>query len=79
MENSKLDRDAALAAVKICHAVADAIRELGRVPNGHLYANLMSRMSLETYTKIIDILKGAGLIEERANELIWKGPQKENV
>ena len=31
----------AIKAVRIAHAVAEAIRELGEIPSGHLYARLM--------------------------------------
>jgi hypothetical protein len=64
------------AALEIMMAVADAIRDLGRVPSGHLYARLMGHMSLETYNVIIERLKGAGMIEEKNHELIWIGPKK---
>jgi len=43
------------AAMQIVLAVSETIRDLGRVPSGHLYAQLMGRMSLETYNLIIDI------------------------
>lgn len=63
------------AAFQILAAVAEAIRELRSVPSGHLYAQLMGRMDFETYTKIIDRLKGAGLVaENKSNLLTWIGP-----
>ncbi len=63
---------AALNAVK---ALADAIRELGRVPSGHLYASIMGSVDLETYQAVIDILKRASLVsEDGAHELRWIGP-----
>ena len=71
MTSTKQDTKAAL---QIVMAVAEAIRELKRVPNGHLYAQLMGKMSLESYSSIITILKNTGLVEERFNELIWVGP-----
>ena len=61
------------AAVQMLKAVAEAIRELGRVPSGHLYAQLMGFLSLDQYTKAIDILKQMGLVEEKYHELIWIG------
>ena len=71
--------DAALQTIRV---VADCIRDitlansdgLGGVPSGHLWARLDGRMTFETYTSIIGILKRAGLIEERSHLLIWKGP-----
>lgn len=59
------------AAVQITKAVADAIRELKEVPSGHLYAQLMGSMSLETYNMIIQTLRGAGLVSEQNHVLYW--------
>ena len=62
---------AALNAVK---ALADAIRELGRVPSGHLYASIMASVSLESYQAMLDILKRADLVsEDCSHELRWIG------
>lgn len=56
-------------------AVADAIRGLGKVPNGELYAVLMANgMSIESYTAIIRTLKNAGLVTEELHVLKWVGP-----
>ena len=65
------------AALEAVRAVADAIRELKRVPSGHLYAQLMPLMDLATYDKIIGTLKGAGLVREEFHELIWVEPKKQ--
>ena len=56
-------------------AIADAIKELGTVPSGELYAHLMRHgISLEVYEKIINRLKDAGLIFVSTGHLIeWKG------
>lgn len=59
------------AAVNTVIAIAEAIRELGRVPSGHLYARVMSHMSFETYDSVINTLKNAGVIKETNSELIW--------
>ena len=59
------------AALGILRAVADAIRELGEVPSGHLYAHLMSKLSLEQYEQVIGVLKQAGLITESNHLLTW--------
>ena len=59
------------AAVGILNAVADVIRELGEVPSGHLYAHLMSKLSLEQYEQVIATLKQAGLITESNHLLTW--------
>ena len=64
------------AALEITLAVADAIRDLGAVPSGHLYAQLMGTMSLENFQAVIRTLKGAGLVREGAHMLTWIGPEK---
>ncbi len=56
-------------------AVSEAIREAGRIPSGTLYAVLMGKVNIAGYEKMIGILKGAGLVEERSHELIWIGPR----
>ena len=65
------------ALLDVTRAVADAIRDLGRVPSGHLYARLMEHMSLETYDGVIGLLKRSGLVEEKSHELIWIEPMKD--
>ncbi len=63
------------AAVGIIAALAEAIRELGSVPSGHLYAQVMGSIDLDTYTRSLDILKGAGLIEVKSDVIRWIGPK----
>jgi xanthine dehydrogenase iron-sulfur cluster and FAD-binding subunit A len=63
------------AAFQILAAVADAIRELKTVPSGEMYARLMGRMDLRTFTAIVDRLKGAGLVAESGDVLLWVGPE----
>lgn len=65
------------AAIEVTRAIADAIRDLGTVPEGHLYARVMGQMSLSTFTKIIDTLVGADLVRRSNHELTWIGPPKE--
>ena len=57
-------------------AVGIAIRELGEVPSGHLYAMLMTQgCSLDVYDAILGKLTGAGLITVSDQHLIkWAGP-----
>lgn len=62
------------AAVAMTAAVAETIKTLGSVPSGHLYAQLMDRMSLETFESLIGILKRAKLVEENNHLLTWVGP-----
>ena len=61
------------AALQVILAVGSAIKELGSVPSGHLYARLMGRMSLETYNKILGILKRTGAVKEENHLLTWVG------
>jgi hypothetical protein len=63
------------AALALVAALADAIRDLGRVPAGHLYAGIMDRMSLESFNRAVEIMKAAGLVRESNHELIWVGPE----
>ncbi len=63
----------AAGAVLVIKAVADAIRDLGSIPSGHLYAQLMGHMSLDQYQQIIGILTRTGLIVESGHVLTWKG------
>lgn len=66
------------AAVKAAAAIGEAIRDLGEVPSGVLYANVMaSGMTLHAYTAIIGVLKRAKLVEETPGHLLrWIGPTK---
>ena len=66
------------AAVEAVAAVAEAIRELGSVPSGHLYAAsvMPAGIELATYERILGILKGAGLVaEDGSHMLTWVGPK----
>jgi len=68
------------AAIRTIAAVAETIRELGSVPSGHLYAQLMpTGMTLQTYQFIIDKLKGAGLIDEKNHLISWVLPEPTDV
>ena len=61
-------------ALEVIKAIADTIKELGTVPSGHLYAQLMGTMSLETYNGLMRILKDSGVVSESSSHLLtWKG------
>lgn len=64
--------------IHIIRIVADAIREAKEIPSGTLYAACMDMgMPLEVYQKIIDTLKGAGLVEETPAHLLkWIEPKE---
>lgn len=66
------------AAIEVTMAYAEAIRELGEVPNGHLYARMMGQLSLEEHNRIIQVLKDAGVVTESNYLLKWVGPGKES-
>jgi len=57
----------------IAIAVTEAIRELGSIPSGRLYAQLMARMTLDVYNLVIESIKKTGAIEEKNHVLIWAG------
>jgi len=61
------------AALAIVIAVGEAIKELGSVPSGHLYARLMGRMNLETYNKVIALLVKTGAVKDENHLLTWVG------
>lgn len=42
----------------------EAIRDLGGVPSGHLYARLMGHMTLDQYNSLIGLLKTYGMVKE---------------
>ncbi len=63
-----------VSAVSICAAIGETIRELGSVPSGILYANLMGKMNLDQYQKVIALLKRTGLVTESNHVLTWSGP-----
>ena len=63
--------------VAIVHAIGEAIRDLGLVPSGHLYARVMDKLSLAEYEKVIGLLKRANLVSEQAHLLTWVGPKAE--
>lgn len=54
-------------------AIAEVVKELGRVPSGHVYAHLMGVMSLDRYDCIIAKLVELKQIKIVAHELIWIG------
>jgi len=58
------------AAVEIMKAVASAVKELGSIPSGHLYARLMGKMSLDSYEKMTACMQRMGIIRIEGNHLI---------
>lgn len=64
------------AAFNLVAAVSEILHAVKEIPSGELYVRLMEKgCSLESYTKIIDTIKGAGLVKERPDHmLVWIGP-----
>lgn len=74
-ENTPQNPAPIAAALAVVQAVAETLQQVGQMPSGHLYTQVMHVVSLEQYTAMIDMLKRTGLVEEQANHLlIWKGP-----
>lgn len=76
---SQATPDQVKAMLGAVHALAEAIRDLGSVPSGHLYARVCGHLSLEAYTTFIGVLKKAGQVEEKNHLLIWVGPPASEV
>lgn len=67
-----------VSSIQATAAIAETIRMVGSIPSGHLYAQLLGRMSFEAYEAIIAMLKRAGLVAEENNVLRWVGPALES-
>lgn len=61
------------AAIEAVKAVASVIKDMGQVPSGHLYANLMQYMSLDVYQAIIALLVESKLITVKNHLITWVG------
>lgn len=72
---TNIDREQIVLGVQATGAIAEAIRELGTVPAGTLYAHLMSKFSIQQFDAIIAILVKAGLVSNIGHQLRWIGPQ----
>ena len=60
--------------VQALAAIAEAIRELGEVPSGTLYAQVMGQFTLDQFQRLIGVLKRADIITESGHVLAWVGP-----
>jgi hypothetical protein len=74
---AEVTKEQVRGAVDTVLVLAEAVRELGEVPSGELYAVAMSAgLSLESYQKVLGILKRANLVEETPGHLLrWVGPK----
>ena len=68
------DKEAKIV-VATATAIAEAIREAGPrgVPSGHLYAAVMSTVSLDAYRGAVAALIKAGLVKDEGYLLTWIG------
>lgn len=77
MTSANVTSEQTKAALGILLAVSETIREAGEAPSGIIYTALMDRVDMQGYTKMLLILKGAGLIVETPAHLLrWVGPLK---
>jgi hypothetical protein len=76
MTDDRPTTEEVLAGIRAIAAVAETVRELGRVPSGTVYAALMSKgVTFSGYEKILGILDRAGLVRQtQGHELVWIGP-----
>jgi hypothetical protein len=66
-----------IAGLTAMHALAETIRDLGTVPAGHLYAQLMHVTDLPGFERAIGALIEAGCItRDRSHLITWTGQQK---
>ena len=73
-------REQVKSALQAAMVLAECIRELGEVPSGHLYAQVMSRMDIGAYESCISMLIHAKLIARSGSHLlVWIGPAKEET
>lgn len=63
------------AAFQILAAVTEAIRELGQVPSGELYARVSPTLDFEAYERIIQTIQNTGLITVKGHLITWTGPR----
>lgn len=70
-----ITKDELKAAFDMLMAVAEGIRELGQVPEGHLYARLMDKIDLDGFNAMMRQLTGAKLIKIEHHLITWIGPK----
>lgn len=63
-----------LAVDLIIDTVAEAVKELGSVPSGHLYAALTGVLNLTEYNMILAILQARGDVQLHGHVISWVGP-----
>ena len=66
-----MKREQAEKLVNFMIEIAKAIRDAGGIPNGHLYAQVMGKMSFDQYQNMIETMKKMSLIKEENNFLTY--------
>ncbi len=61
------------AGLKIMMAMADAIREAGRLSQVALYAVMMGHVTLAAFNSLMDQLVATGLVRRERDDLVWVG------
>ena len=61
------------AAINTVKILADTIRDLGSIPSGHLYAQVMGHLSLQQYEGAVSLLLKTGLVKQSGHLLTWVG------
>ena len=74
-----MDTEQQKKALLILMAVSDTVREMGEVPSGHIYAALTGKVDFQGFQGVIRTLKGAGLIKQNGDLLVWTGPTLEGA
>jgi len=59
------------AQLDVILAMVDVIKTSKSIPSGHLYAAVMSKVSLNAYHQIIGMLKRAGIVTEEFDVLTY--------
>jgi hypothetical protein len=59
--------------IEFMGAIASLIKEVKTIPSGHLYAQLMGKMSLDQYQNMIATLQKAGLVSLKNDLLTYTG------
>ena len=59
--------------IEFMGAIASLIKEVKEIPSGHLYAQLMGKMSLDQYQNMIATLQKAGLVSLKNDLLTYIG------
>lgn len=61
----------AAAAIQIVFALSEAVRDLGEVPAGTLYAASLDKLSLEDFEAAVGILTRSGVVRRDGDLLVW--------